>query len=48
MHNSAKAEIWQTVLGKDLEGMAQGDIKMGQKGTNGMFVVKHEEISQVL
>ncbi len=28
--------------------MAQGDNKMGQKGTNAMFVMTHEEIQHVL
>jgi hypothetical protein len=28
--------------------MAQGDNKTGQKGTNAMFVIKHEEIQLVL
>jgi hypothetical protein len=34
MHNPVTAEIWQTAFGKDFGGMAQGDNKMGQKGTN--------------
>ncbi len=37
-------EIWQTAFGKDFGGMAQGDNKMGQKGTNSIFVMTHSEI----
>jgi hypothetical protein len=48
MHNSATGEIWQTAFGKDFWGMAQGNNKMGQKGTNAMFVMTHEEIQHVL
>ena len=44
MHDPATAETWQTAFGKDFGGMAQGDNKTGQKGTNAMFVMKHHEI----
>jgi hypothetical protein len=44
MNNPAMAEIWQTAFGKDFSGMAQGDNKTGQKGTNTMFVMTHDEI----
>ena len=37
-------EIWQTAFGKDFRGMAQGDKKTGQKGTNAIFVMTHKEI----
>jgi hypothetical protein len=37
MHDPATAEIWQMAFGKDFGGMAQGDLKMGQKGTNAMW-----------
>jgi hypothetical protein len=37
------AKIWQTAFGKDFGGMAQGDDKTGQKGTNSLFMMKHEE-----
>ncbi len=47
MHNPATAEIWQTAFGKDFRGMAQGDNKMSQKGTNAIFVITHEEIQHV-
>jgi hypothetical protein len=39
MRDPANAEIWQTMFGKDFGCMAQGDNKMGQKGTNAMFVM---------
>ena len=44
MHDPATAETWQTAFGKDFGGMTQGDDKMGQKGTNAMFVMSHKEI----
>jgi hypothetical protein len=48
MNNPATAEIWQTVLGKDFRGMAQGCNKTGQKYTNGMFVMTRNEIAHAL
>ena len=48
MHNPATAEVWQTVFGKDFGGMCQGDNKTGQKGTNAMFVMTHDEIAHAL
>jgi hypothetical protein len=48
MNDPATAEIWQTAFGKDFGGMAQGDEKMGQKGTNAMFVMTHDEIKQAV
>jgi hypothetical protein len=47
MHDPATAKIWQTAFGKDYGGMAQGDIKMGQKGTNSIFVMSHAEILNI-
>jgi hypothetical protein len=41
----ATAVVWQTAFGKDFGGMAQGDNKTGQKGTNAMFVMTHDEIA---
>jgi hypothetical protein len=43
MHVPTMAETWQTAIGKDFDGMAQGDLKMGQKGTNSIFVMTHKE-----
>jgi hypothetical protein len=48
MHNPATAEVWQTAFGKDFGGMAQGCHKTGQKGTNAMFVMNHDDIRQAL
>ncbi len=48
MNNPAMAEVWQTAFGKDFGGMAQGDNKTGQKGTNSMFVMTHDEIAHIL
>ena len=45
MHNPATAKTWQTAFCKDFGGMAQGDNKTGQKGTNAMFVMTHDEIA---
>ena len=42
----ATKEVWQTAFGKDFGGMAQGDEKTGQKGTNSMFVMNQAEIQQ--
>ena len=44
MNNPDTREIWETAFGKDFGGMAQGDNKMGQKGTNAIFVMPHNEI----
>ncbi len=48
MHNPATAEVWQTEFGKDFGNMAQGDNKTGQKGTNAMFVMTHNEIARTI
>jgi hypothetical protein len=48
MNDPATAEVWQTAFGKDFGGMAQGDNKTGQKGTNAMFVMTHDEVAHVL
>jgi hypothetical protein len=34
MHYPDTAKTWQTAFGKDFGGMAQGDKKTGQTGTN--------------
>jgi hypothetical protein len=48
MHNFVMAEVWQTAFGKDFGGMAQGCNKTGQKGTNAMFVMSHDEIGAAM
>jgi hypothetical protein len=45
MQNSATAKTWQTAFGKKFGGMAQGNNKTGQKGTNSIFVMTHEQIA---
>ncbi len=47
MHDPATVEIWQTAFGKDFGSMAQGNNKTGQKGTNSIFVMMHEEIKKI-
>jgi hypothetical protein len=47
MHDPATAETWQTAFGKDFGGMAQGDNKTDQKGTNSIFVMLHNEIKKI-
>jgi len=44
MHDPATTEVWQTAFGKDFGGMAQGDLKTGQKGTSSVFLMTHKEI----
>jgi hypothetical protein len=48
MNNPATAEIWQMAFGKDFGGMAHGDNKTGQKGTNTKFVMTHDKIKQAV
>jgi hypothetical protein len=48
MHDLATAKVWQTAFSKEFGGMAQGDNKTGQKGTNAIFVMKHNELAQIL
>jgi hypothetical protein len=48
MHDPATAEVWQTAFGKNFGGMAQGDNKTGQKGTNAMFIMTHDEIAHAI
>jgi hypothetical protein len=48
MNDPATRETWQTVFGSDFGGMLQGNNKTGQKGTNTMFVMTHDEIRHIL
>ncbi len=48
MNDPATAEIRQAAFGKDFAGMVQGNNKMGQKGTNAMFVMTHDKIKQAV
>jgi hypothetical protein len=47
MHKPATAETWQTAFRNDLGSMAWGDNKMGQKGTNAMFVMTNNKIKHM-
>jgi hypothetical protein len=47
MHDPVTAETWQTAFGKDFGGMAQGDHKTGQKESNSIFVMTHDEIKLI-
>jgi hypothetical protein len=47
MNIPATVEVWQTAFRKDFGGMAQGNNKTGQKGTNAMFVMTHVKIAHV-
>jgi hypothetical protein len=47
MHDPATVEVWQMAFGKVFGGMAQGDNKTGQKGTNSIFVMTHNEIKLI-
>jgi hypothetical protein len=44
MNDPATAEVWQTAFKKVISGMAQEDNKMGQKGTNAMFLMTHKKL----
>jgi hypothetical protein len=48
MHNPTMAEVWQTSFGRDFGRMTQGDNRKGQKGTNAMFLMTHDEIAITL
>jgi hypothetical protein len=45
MHNPTTAEIWQTAFGKDFGGMAQGNLKTGQKGMNSIGRMQRSKTS---
>jgi hypothetical protein len=47
MNNPATAEVLMTVFGKDFGGMSQGNNKMGQKGTNAIFVMLPSNIPNI-
>ncbi len=48
MNDPATAKVWQTAFGKEFGGMAQGDNKTGQKGTNAIFVMNHDKLAHIL
>jgi hypothetical protein len=44
MNDPAMAKMWQKAFGKDFGGMASGNSKTSQKGTNSIFVMTHDKI----
>jgi hypothetical protein len=48
VNNPATAEVWQMAFGRDLGGMAQRDKKTGQRGTNAMSMMTHNNIAHAL
>jgi hypothetical protein len=48
MNNPTTAEVWQGAFGQDFGRMAQVDNKPGQKGTNVIFMMTHNEIAHAL
>ena len=41
------SEVWRTAFVKEFGGLDQGDSKTGEKGSNPMFVLDHEEIKNI-
>ena len=48
MNDPATSEVWQIAFDKDFGGMAQGDNKTGQKGTNSLFLMSSEDFAHAL
>jgi hypothetical protein len=48
MRDPTTTETWQTAFSKDFGGMAQEDLKTGQKGIYSIFVITHKEILHIL
>jgi hypothetical protein len=44
IHDCKNAEVWQTAFGEKFGGMAQGDNKTGQKGTNSVFIMTQRKL----
>ena len=47
MRDPITNKIWSTAFGREWGRMTQGDNKTGEKGTNSMFVMTHEEIKNI-
>ena len=43
----ATAKVWSRAFGKEFGGLAQGDNLTGEKGTNTVVVMTHEEIANI-
>ena len=48
MRDSVLGEIWSTAFGKEFGNLAQGDDRTGEKGSNCIFVMTHDEILHIL
>ncbi len=48
MNDPATVEVWQTAFRKDFGGIAQGNNNTGQKGTDAMFIMTHDNIMHAL
>jgi hypothetical protein len=44
MNDPKTAQVWQAASSKDFGEMVQGNLKIGQKGTNSVFVMTWDEI----
>jgi hypothetical protein len=40
-------DVWTTAFGKEFGNLAQGDDKTGEKGTNSIFVMSHNDIANI-
>ena len=40
-------QVWETAFGKEFGNQAQGDNRTGEKGTNTLFVMDHDEIAKI-
>jgi hypothetical protein len=47
MKDPVTAETWQTAFGKDFGGMCQGDDKTGLVGTDAMFVMTPQDVTNM-
>jgi hypothetical protein len=47
MKDPATAETWQTAFGKDFGGMCQGNVKTGTVGTDAMFVMIPQDVTNI-
>jgi hypothetical protein len=47
IHIPQMREVWTTAFGKEFGNLAQGDDKTGEKGTNSIFVMSHEDIANI-
>ena len=48
MSDPVLRDIWNTAFGKEFGNMVQGDMRTGEKGTNSISVMSHNEIRSIL